>query len=96
MTLIKIAKRDGELIIEAIGHATGSPEACAGISALMGAWSCWCWRQGGDTDEGDGEYSGTCKCTRAGEDVLRTIAGGLERIRLAVPGALQIDVETDW
>ena len=35
MTCVTLNERDGRYVVEAVGHATGSVQACAAVSTLM-------------------------------------------------------------
>lgn len=81
------------LTITARGHATGSPEYCAAISALLGAWSTVCDERNGEVTEESGEYRGHCKDGVEQYAAFRCVLGGLRRIEETAPEYIRV---LDW
>lgn len=79
------------LTITARGHAEGSPECCAAISALLGAWSTVCDERNGDVMEEPGEYRGHCKDGVEQYAAFRCILNGLRRLEEAGAEFVHID-----
>lgn len=81
------------LTIAAAGHATGSVECCAAISALLGAWSTVCDERNGEVTEEPGEYRGHCRDGVEQYAAYRCVLGGLRRIEETAPEYIRV---LDW
>ncbi len=94
MTIISARTESGEYIIEAKGHATGSEQVCAGISAIMYALAGVIQNR-----LVDGSYtisdSGEARCEFSGENAQAfydmTVIG-LKQIALSYPGFVGGDI----
>lgn len=98
MTVIRCSIGDGEYSLEADGHAVGSPEACAGVSALIEALDGYLENAGDDhvwsIHERWAEDGSACFRASGGEDlgeVWRAVCIGLTRIALAYPQAVGVE-----
>lgn len=98
MTVIRCCIGDGTYNLEADGHAVGSPEACAGISALIEMLDGYLENAGDDhvwTIHERWAEDGTA-CVRASGDealgeVWRAACIGLTRIALAYPQIVSVE-----
>ena len=81
----------GGITVTAKGHADGSPEFCAMISALLGAWSFVCDERNGTVREESGDYYAHCKDGVESYAALRAILGGLRRVQEIGPEFICIE-----
>lgn len=99
MTRITVERRAaGVWRIAAAGHASGAPEACAGVSALLYALAGWlanapagvhAQRVALAPGEAELVFSGDAAADAAGE----LIAIGLAQIASAAPAAVSADIK---
>lgn len=95
MTRIRLEKRGKRMRISACGHAVGSPAACAGISALLGALCAYLRQEDKANlhrcrlESGDAllEFSGGERAAAA----FTLTATGLRQIAIGYPACVRIE-----
>ena len=100
MTAIKCSIGDGEYTLEADGHAAGSPEACAGISAIVETLDGYLTNASGEHVYSIHEKwveDGTAGFSASGDDALgevwRAACIGLMKISLSYPDFVSVNWE---
>ena len=85
MTRIKAIYGKGGFAVRADGHATGSAEACAGVSAILFALAGWL------ENSGVWRHSSTVKMRSGGAELLFVKSGDTEAVMdMTVIGLAQI------
>lgn len=92
MTRVTVSRRGRRWDFAAMGHATGSPEACAGVSALIGALGLWLEGGPRGVRRGSVELAPGQAVVRfsGGNAAAECVVAGLRAIAEAYPGAVEL------
>lgn len=73
MTCVTLNERDGRYVVEAVGHATGSVQACAAVSTLMYSVAAYLANADGVEIENEDIADGFFSIEFSGGDAARII-----------------------
>ena len=95
MTRIAVTRRGRRWAFTAEGHATGSPEACAGVSALLCALGLWLESKPRGVRRGSFETAPGYARVRftGGGAAAECVAAGLRAIAEQYPAAVEVRFE---